>query len=154
MYRIPAIQIRLTAGILAAIGAVLAVSDASAQTSTATERSNQIKLKIGSNNFIATLEDNATTRAFRALLPMTVNMTELNGNEKYFRFSNALPTSASNPGKIQSGDLMVYGSTTLVLFYKSFPTSYDYTRLGRIKDVTELAKAVGLGNVSVTFAVE
>ena len=84
---------------------------------------------------------------------MTVNMSELNGNEKYFRYSDALPTNESNPGMIQSGDLMIYGSTTLVLFYKSFSTPYDYTRLGRIKETAGLATAVGSGNVSVTFEV-
>jgi hypothetical protein len=49
---------------------------------------------------------------------MTVKMTELNGNEKYFRFSSKLPTNASNPGMIKVGDLMIYGQDTLVLFYK------------------------------------
>lgn len=154
MTGIPVVQRCLAALILAAIGAVVVVSHAAAQMSTAAERSKQIRLKIGSKNFVATLEDNATAAAFKALLPMTVNMSELNGNEKYFRLSRNLRTNASNPGIIQTGDLMIYGSNTLVLFYKSFPTSYDYTRLGRIKDTTGLAAAVGSGSITVTFEVE
>src|SRR4051794_36166173 len=113
MTGIPVVQSRLAALILAAIGAVIVVSHATAQTPTAAERSKQIKLKIGSTNFVATLEDNATAAAFKALLPMTVNMSELNGNEKYFRLSRTMRTNASNPGTIQSGDLMIYGSNTL-----------------------------------------
>ena len=154
MRGIPVVQRWLAALILAAIGAVVVVSHAAAQMSTAAERSKQIRLKIGSKNFVATLEDNATAAAFKALLPMTVKMSELNGNEKYFRLSRNLRTNASNPGIIQTGDLMIYGSNTLVLFYKSFPTSYDYTRLGRIKDTTGLAAAVGSGSITVTFEVE
>ena len=113
-----------------------------------------MKVRIGSKNFIALLDNNATAAAFKALLPLTVEMTELNGNEKYARLSGNLPTKSSNPGTIQTGDLMIYGSKTLVLFYKTFPTSYDYTRLGRVKDTTGLAEAVGSAAVTVTFAVD
>jgi len=130
------------------------LSHAYAQTSTGTERSKQIKIKFGSKHFTAALEDNATARAFRALLPMTISMTELNGNEKYFRLSDNLPVNASVPGTIQIGDLMIYGSRTLVLFYKSFPTSYEYTRLGRINDTKGLPAAVGSGSVKVTIEQE
>lgn len=154
MTRLPVVQSRLAALVLTAISAVVVVSHATAQTSTAAERSKQIKLKIGSKNFTATLEDNATAADFKALLPMTVNMNELNGKEKSFRLPRNLPTNSSNPGTIQTGDLMIYGSNTLVLFYKSFPTSYDYTRLGRIKDTTGLAAAVGSASATVTFEVE
>jgi hypothetical protein len=125
-----------------------------AQSTAATEGSEQIKITIGSKTFVAAHEDNATVRAFKSLLPLKINMTELNGNEKYFRLSDNLPANASNPGTIQIGDLMIYGPRTLVLFYKSFPTSYEYTRLGRINDTKGLAAALGSGIVTVSFEKE
>ncbi len=111
----------------------------------------KMKIKVGTNTFTATLLDNATAAAFKSMLPLTLNMTELNGNEKYFNLSTNLPANASNPGTIQSGDLMLYGDNTLVLFYQSFSTSYNYTRLGRINDTEALAAALGSGNVTVIF---
>jgi hypothetical protein len=63
----------------------------------------RMKIKIGSSTFAATLFDNATVTAFKAMLPITVNMTELNGDEKYFDLSTNLPANASNPSTIQNG---------------------------------------------------
>ena len=114
----------------------------------------KIKITIGTNVFTATLQNNATVTTFKANLPVSINMNELNGNEKYFDLPYDLPANASNPGTIQSGDLMLYGSNTLVLFYKSFSTSYSYTPLGRINNGSGLAAALGLGNVTVTFDFE
>jgi hypothetical protein len=115
---------------------------------------NTMKIKIGSQTFIARLYDNSTTAAFKAMLPMTLNMVELNRNEKYAELSSELPANALNPGTIKTGDLMLYGSNTLVLFYKTFSTSYSYTKLGRIDDAEGLPDAVGSGNVTVRFEAE
>ena len=110
-----------------------------------------MKITIGSKVFKATLFDNETTKAFKALLPMSVTMTELNGNEKYFHLSTDIPTNSTRPGTIKAGDLMLYGGNSVVLFYETFSSSYSYTKLGRIDDVTELAKAVGKKDITVTF---
>lgn len=114
----------------------------------------KMRLKIGNSTFTATLYDNTTVTAFKSLLPLTVTLIELNNNEKYVDLTRSLPTNTANAGTIQAGDLMLYGSSTLVLFYKTFSTSYSYTRLGRIDDVTGLVAALGAGNVSVTFELE
>ncbi len=111
----------------------------------------KIKIKVNSQTFTATLLDNSSAKAFKELLPLTINMIELNGNEKYFRLSKNLPTNESNPGTINSGDLMLYGSNTLVLFYETFSTSYSYTKLGKIINDTGLTAALGTGNVRVTI---
>ncbi len=114
----------------------------------------KIRIKVGNQTFMATLLDNASANAFKSTLPLTVNMTELNGNEKYYRFSQNLPANASNVRTISEGDLMLWGSDTLVLFYETFSTSYSYTRLGKIDKTTGLATALGSGNVKVTIELE
>ena len=115
--------------------------------------SNNLKITIGSASFNATLESNETAKEFKKLLPLTVNMSELNGNEKLFYLQNSLPTASFSPRTIQTGDLMLYGSTCVVLFYESFSTSYTYTRLVRITNPSGLASAVGAGSVNVTFEI-
>lgn len=110
-----------------------------------------IRVQIGERVFTARLEDNETARAFAAMLPLKLEMRDLNENEKVIELSKKLPGEASNPGTIREGDLMIWSSRSLVLFYKTFPTSYGYARLGRIEDPAGLADAVGAGTVTVTF---
>lgn len=110
-----------------------------------------LNMTIGNSTFTVTLADNATAQAFAALLPLHLNMSELNGNEKYVYFDQSLPAQASSPGTIQTGDLMLYGSSCIVLFYESFSTSYRYTRIGRVDNPAGLAAAVGSGSVTVSF---
>jgi hypothetical protein len=114
-------------------------------------KSNIIKVKIGSKTFTAVLEDNETATAFKALLPLTIKMEELNGNEKHGNINGKLPLHVYDPRIIKNGDLMIWSTNTLVLFYKSFSTRYSYTKLGQITDTTGLEAAVGSGEVTVRF---
>lgn len=111
----------------------------------------KMKITIGTAVFTATLHDNPSAAAFKTRLPLTIDMTELNGNEKYYNFSSTLPTNASVGGDIKVGDLTLYGNNVLVLFYKNFNTSYSYTKLGYVDNPTGLAAALGNGNVIVKF---
>ena len=113
----------------------------------------KLNIKIGEQNFTATLYDNQTTRELMNQLPLTLNMSELNGNEKYYYFNNSFSTATERVGSINSGDLMLYGSDCLVLFYDSFSTPYSYTRIGYIDNPEGLALAVGSGEVQVTFEI-
>jgi len=77
--------------------------------------------------------DNETAMALQKRLPLTMQMKELNGNEKYHYVPFSLPTSPKNVGTVQAGDLMLYGSDCLVLFYESFQTYIQYTRIGWVE---------------------
>lgn len=120
-------------------------------TSDTNTNNKKMKITIGTHVFTATFNESATVTAFKAKLPLTINMTDLNRNEKFFDLAFSLPTNASNPENIQNGDLMLYGSNTLVLFYKTFSTSYRYTKLGSIDNPSGLDVALGAGNVIVSF---
>lgn len=115
---------------------------------------NKLKIKIGDKIFSATLLDNPTAIAFKALLPLSIKMNELNNNEKYADLSKSLPINPVVPTSIQLGDLMLYGSKTLVLFYKGFSNSYSYTKVGKIDDVTDLVAALGNEDIGVSFELE
>jgi len=111
-------------------------------------------MTVGTQRFAVTLENNPTARAFVQLLPATLDMVELNGNEKYARLPRSLPTNPARPGTIQTGDVLLYGNDTLVVFYETFQSSYSYTRIGRITAGAELGKALGPGNQRVAFSLD
>jgi hypothetical protein len=106
---------------------------------------------VGERRMAVTLADTEAARAFPARLPMTLDMTDLNGNEKKFDLPKNLPANATRPGTIRNGDLMLYGTNTVVLFYLTFDSPYSYTRLGRVDDPTGLATTLGQGSVKVAF---
>lgn len=109
-------------------------------------------MTVGKHRFAVTLADTAAAGAFRALIPLTLDMGELNGHEKHARLPQALPPNASRPGTIRSGDVMLYGSDTLVVFYLTFESAYSYTRVGRVDDPASLTEALGRHAVQVTFS--
>lgn len=104
-----------------------------------------MKIIIDNYEYVVNLENNNTVSELIDLLPLEVNMTELNGNEKYVYLDKKLPTNSSNPKHINKGDVMLFGDDCLVIFYKSFDTSYSYTKIGHIDNMNDL----GDGNISV-----
>lgn len=108
----------------------------------------------GEHRLAVTLDDNPTARAFAQMLPLSLDMPDLNDNEKHARLPRTLPTDATRPGTIRSGDVMLYGSDTLVVFYRTFASPYSYTRIGRVTQVEGLAEALGPGTARIRFALD
>lgn len=108
-------------------------------------------MTIGDRRFSVTLADNEAAREFAALLPLSLDMPDLNGNEKHVKLPKALAANPSRPGTIRNGDLMLWGADTLVVFYLTFDSPYSYTRLGRIDDPAALPQVLGPGKASIVF---
>lgn len=132
------------------------ISESATEQTSIEEENNRMNIEIvvGDQTFSATLYDNEAATALKEQLPLTLNMSELNGNEKYYYLSDSLPTNSSRPSGIKTGDLMLYGNNCLVLFYDSFSTSYSYTPIGYIDNTDGLAAALGSGDVQVTFQIQ
>ncbi|GLH36172.1 hypothetical protein RS1P1_04560 [Pseudomonas moraviensis] len=111
-------------------------------------------MTVGEHRFAIALEDNPSTRRLLTRLPLSLNMVDLHRNEKYATVQPPLPTQPYRPGTIHTGDFLLYGDDTLVVFYKTFDSSYRYSRLGRIDRPQGLAEALGRGDVRVTFTSE
>ena len=109
-----------------------------------------IKITAGGKTFTADIEDSETGKAFLAKLPLSLDMSELNGNEKYC-YGVDLPRSDKHYDSIAAGDLMLYSGNCVVLFYGS-AGGYSYTRIGKLTSTDGLKEALGTGNISVTFA--
>lgn len=111
----------------------------------------KINVNINGTDFTATLEDNETTRKFLQMLPLEINMSDLNSNEKYYYFNDSLPNNSSRVGRISNGDIMLYGSDCLVIFYESFNSGYSYTRIGKIDNPSSLKQVVGKGSIKISI---
>jgi hypothetical protein len=134
-------------------GGVLAAATGAASAAEPIERkASRLWMSIGERRFPITLADTAAARAFATQLPLTLRMEELNGNEKLATLPKALPVNASRPGTLRNGDLMLYGTDTLVVFYVTFDSPYSYTRIGRLDDPAGLPPAVGSREVQVRFS--
>ena len=111
----------------------------------------KIKIIVNNQEFIATMQDNTASQELLQMLPLQLEMTELNGNEKYHQFSDKKFSTNSHIVKnIANGDLMIFGNNYLVIFYKNFTqNNYAYTPIGKIDNPKNLPQALGRGNVKI-----
>ncbi len=113
---------------------------------------NTMNITIGQSTFSAELADTQAAKELTALLPLMLEMQDHLNNEKFAELPKSLSRQDQAVGRIEAGDIMLWGGDTLVVFYESFHSSYRYTRLGKIKNTAQLKNAVGAGKVTMTFA--
>lgn len=111
----------------------------------------KMKIIVNSSCLDVELENNETSKELVKSLPFTIKMKDLNNNEKYYYLEKDLPSKPTAVKQIQAGDIMLYGENCIVIFYKSFSTSYTYTKIGRITNADDLEKVLEKGEVEVRF---
>ena len=122
------------------------------ETSSEEETDMKINVDVGGESFTATLENNAATAALVDMLEsgsLVIEMSDYAGFEKVGSLGMRLPSS-NRQLTTNSGDIVLYNSSQIVIFYGS--NSWSYTLLGRIDDLTGWAEALGSGDVTVTFS--
>ncbi len=115
---------------------------------------NTMKITARDTTFTAAFADNSSAEALKELLaegPLTINMSDYASMEKVGPIGTNLPR---NDEQITTGagDIILYQGNSLVIYYDT--NSWNFTRIGKINDVTqaELLEAFGDGDVTVTFS--
>ena len=106
-------------------------------------------IKINDHEYLFEFKNTEAANQIKAKLPFTIKMENLNGNEVYHYFDEDFTKNEKSVNTINTGDIYLYKSDCLVLFYKTFTTSYSYTEIGKLKDSNGLANDIGNNDVIV-----
>lgn len=113
----------------------------------------KIKLTVNGQSLYATLEDNATTRALVAKLPLTLPMMDLYGREMCYRFPDALPTDDARTQGYEVGEIVYYPPMhSLVIMYAQNGERFQMQKLGSIDGNVSIFN--NIGDVDVTWSME
>jgi hypothetical protein len=115
---------------------------------------NSMNIKIGDTILTATLVENSSVEALKEALsegPITVNMRDYGSMEKVGSLGIDLPRNDQQI-TTEAGDIILFQGSMFVIYYA--PNSWNFTRLGKINNVTaeELREILGDGNVTVTLS--
>jgi hypothetical protein len=114
---------------------------------------NHMNIQIGDHVLTATLVENSSVDALKQALsegPITVNMRDYGGMEKVGSLGMDLPRNDQQI-TTEAGDIILYQGNAIVIYYA--PNSWNFTRLGKINNVTaeKLREILGDGNVTITL---
>jgi hypothetical protein len=109
------------------------------------------RLKLENAAITATLDDNATSRDFASLLPLTLTLTDYAETEKISDLPKRLSTEGAPAGSDPAvGDITYYAPWgNLAIFHKDFGYSSGLVKLGRIDSGVEALKRPGPLKVTI-----
>jgi len=114
-----------------------------------------MQMKIGGTPVTVAWEENESVDALKELAAggLTIQMSMYGGFEQVGSIGQRLPSSDVQTST-SSGDIVLYSSNQLVVFYGQ--NSWAYTRLGYITDKTpeEMRELLSHGDVTITLTVE
>lgn len=114
----------------------------------------KIKITVNGQTLTATLENNSTTQALLAKMPMTLRMQDLYSREMCYRYgANALPTDNLRSDGYQTGDIIYWPPRgSFVILYEQNGERFTRQHLGRVDSGVEIFKATG--DADVTFEIQ
>ena len=115
----------------------------------------QIRIAVGEQSFIVRLADNESAETLRDLLSdgdRTISASNYGGFEKVCQLGTTLPSNDVQT-TTGAGDVMLYNSNQIVIFYGS--NSWAYTRLGKVEDLSadELEQILSGPETEVTLRI-
>ena len=138
---------------LSACGGSVPEETQSAETASGQEET-ALKITVGDEELLATLEDNSSAREFKELLaqgPVTIEMEDYGGFEKVGPLGTTL-TRNDQQITTEPGDVILYQGNQITIYYGT--NTWSFTRLAKIDDPSDLQEKLGEGTVSVTFSLE
>jgi hypothetical protein len=111
----------------------------------------KIRMDVEDTVITATLVDNATSRDFVSLLPLTLTLKDYAGTEKISDLPRRLSTEGAPPGSDPSiGDITYYSPWgNLAMFYRDFGYSTGLVKLGTIDSGVEVLNRPGALRVTI-----
>lgn len=111
----------------------------------------KVKITVGDNQMVATLEDNATSRALVKKLPMTLSMKNLYSREMCYRYgAGTLPTENLRFDRYEIGDIVYWPPRgSFVILYSQNGEQFERQHIGHIDKGVEVFN--NLGDANVTF---
>ena len=111
-----------------------------------------LKITFGEYELRATFAQNSSAESFQELLaqgPVTIQMADYGGFEKVGPLGTTLPRNDQQI-TTEPGDVILYQGNQITLYYGT--NAWNFTRLAKIDDPTDLKAKLGEGTVEVTFS--
>ena len=140
--------------ILVIVGLCLFINKPIYQKNIKKEESEAMLLEVNGYTFEVELENNTSAKALREYVSKekrTLSLDDYGNFEKVGELGITLPRNDETI-TTKEGDLILYLGNKLCLYYNQ--NTWDFTKLGHIKDTTHLKEVLGKGSVQVTLLME
>ena len=112
-----------------------------------------MNMEVNGTNIQVKLYDNSSAEAVKELLrkgPFTLSMKDYAHMEKFGSFGMQLPTNDEHI-TTEAGDVILSEGNLLVIYYA--PNTWNFTRLGKVQNLSEaeLKKVLGKGSITATL---
>ena len=137
--------------ILVIVGLCLFINKPIYQKNIKKEESEAMLLEVNGYTFEVELENNTSAKALREYVSKekrTLSLDDYGNFEKVGDLGITLPRNDETI-TTKEGDLILYLGNKLCLYYNQ--NTWDFTKLGHIKDTTHLKEVLGKGSIQVTL---